>query len=565
MATIQARKSRGKKYWYIVESRRINGKPRPITLAYLGRADDLLKRLNGLTKNIKLKSYEHGAVAAFLQAADGLDICKVINAHANSNKNKHAKKPTRNNLTAGASILLAAIGRTCRPTSKAGWYDWAKTTSLPYLLRTSLAKLDSQHFWDMMDVIPEDKIENIEKDLLQEVFKQYTITTDTLFYDTTNFFTYIHTTNTNCDLAKRGRNKQKRSDLKQVGLALVISQKEKIPLFHLTYEGNKHDSKIFASFINKLTTRLKQLNLPQEKHTLVFDRGNNSKTNFSLLANNDLHYVAALIPYQHREITSKALSYFHKQENNKIYRSRETVWGETRTVIAFISDKLKVGQQAWIHDKIANIESKLKVLQTSISKRKRAKEAIEKNIINIIDKYEKYITYTITESSDKKLAFDFTINTAELAAYEDNCGLRILITNRDDWSTEDIIDAFHGQSHIERSFRDLKDPYNLAVRPQYHWTNQKIKVHFFICVLSYLLATILKLKSKQEMPLPSLIQLLNGIRLCTLLEDTKTTGKMKAHHTLEEMSSNEKDLLSSLGLEDYHLKPTKLDGFSVYN
>jgi len=53
MATIQAKKSRGHKYWYIVESRRVNGKPRPIVLAYLGKADDLLKRLQGITQGVR--------------------------------------------------------------------------------------------------------------------------------------------------------------------------------------------------------------------------------------------------------------------------------------------------------------------------------------------------------------------------------------------------------------------------------------------------------------------------------------------------------------------------------
>ncbi|GAI48971.1 unnamed protein product, partial [marine sediment metagenome] len=42
MATIQSKTTKGYKYWYIVESRRVNGKPRPIVLAYLGKADDLL-------------------------------------------------------------------------------------------------------------------------------------------------------------------------------------------------------------------------------------------------------------------------------------------------------------------------------------------------------------------------------------------------------------------------------------------------------------------------------------------------------------------------------------------
>ena len=64
MATIQPKTSRGHKYWYIVESRRVNGKPRPIVLAYLGKAADLLKRLQGMAGAMKVKSYSHGAVAA---------------------------------------------------------------------------------------------------------------------------------------------------------------------------------------------------------------------------------------------------------------------------------------------------------------------------------------------------------------------------------------------------------------------------------------------------------------------------------------------------------------------
>ena len=69
MATIQKRKSRGHTYWSIVESRRVNGKPRPVILAYLGRAEDLLKRLTAGVPQ-KVRSYSHGAVATFLNIAE---------------------------------------------------------------------------------------------------------------------------------------------------------------------------------------------------------------------------------------------------------------------------------------------------------------------------------------------------------------------------------------------------------------------------------------------------------------------------------------------------------------
>ncbi len=214
MATIQAKTSRGQKYWYIVESRRINGKPRPVVLAYLGKVNDLLKRLQGPAEAIRLKSYSHGAVAAMLRIADELEICSLINQHVKASKDYMAEKPLRNHLTVGATLLLAAIGRGCMPTSKRGWFSWAKTTSLNYLLKVSLKKIDSQHFWDLMDALPIEVIEKIEEQLLKKVFELYDVKSDSLFYDTTNFFTYINTTNERCDIAKRGKNKQKRTDLR---------------------------------------------------------------------------------------------------------------------------------------------------------------------------------------------------------------------------------------------------------------------------------------------------------------------------------------------------------------
>ena len=80
MATLQKRKSRGKTYWSIVESRRVNGKPRPVILAYLGRAEDLLKRLTeGIPQRVK--SYDHGAVATLLHIAEELQVVETINKH----------------------------------------------------------------------------------------------------------------------------------------------------------------------------------------------------------------------------------------------------------------------------------------------------------------------------------------------------------------------------------------------------------------------------------------------------------------------------------------------------
>jgi len=126
MATLQQKTSHGQKYWYIVESRRVNGKPRPVVLAYLGKADTLLERLQQLNEPCAVKSYAHGAVAALLRVARELNLVQTINQHVHAKRKHFAPKPLRNNLTVGATLLLGAMGRVCMPASKRGWWPWAK-------------------------------------------------------------------------------------------------------------------------------------------------------------------------------------------------------------------------------------------------------------------------------------------------------------------------------------------------------------------------------------------------------------------------------------------------------
>ena len=151
MAFLAYRISRGKKYWSIVESRRINKKPRSVIIQYLGTADTLFNALNN--KNIScVKSYSHGDTQALLDVAEKLDIVSIINKYIPDSDN--GKKPIRDNLTVGGSLLLSAINRSCHPTSKEGWREWAKKTSLDYSIKKTFKELDSRHFWEQMDFLP---------------------------------------------------------------------------------------------------------------------------------------------------------------------------------------------------------------------------------------------------------------------------------------------------------------------------------------------------------------------------------------------------------------------------
>jgi len=579
VATIQSKMSRGHKYWYIVESRRVNGKPRPIVLAYLGKAEDLLRRLQqGIGERLKVKSHSHGAVAALLVVARKLDVVAVINNYIHSQRHYWPDKPLRNNLTAGITLLLAAIGRVCMPTSKRGWWTWAQTSSCEYLLRLSLSKLDSQHFWDLMDCLPAKAIEKIELDLLRNLQRHYSLANDTLFYDTTNFYTFIDTENTRCDIAQRARNKQKRHDLRQVGLALVVTRQDFIPLFHHTYRGNMSDSTVFRQVVGRIKRRMKDLGMDVEKHTLVFDRGCNSKKNVALVARMKLHYVGALTPSQHMDLVQDAETHFAPTNVGDrtllLYRDKRTIWGEERTVVVFISEKLKAGQLRGIYQALKKRKLALGRIQRALAN-PRAKKRIREQLAEKIDALltgqfmKDLLTYELSELRPGRFSLTYRTNKKKLDELEDKLGFRILMTDRHEWSTEDIVTAFYGQSTVEQAFKNIKNPYHLAVTPEFHWTDQKIKVHYFSCILGYLLASLVwreaRIKTNFIGTLDTLLDALSNIRLATLLEMSGKRGKPKATRQLEEMPENHRRLVDGLTLADVHKKPLRIRGVSVYN
>jgi transposase len=488
-----------------------------------------------------------------------------------------AEKPIRNNITVGMTLLLAAIGRVCMPTSKRGWYNWARTTTLSYLLRCSLSKLDSQHFWDLMDALPIEAIPMIEKELLERIIKIYDLESDTLFFDTTNFFTYIDTTNLRCTIAQRGRNKQKRYDLRQVGLAMVVTREDMIPLFHLTYQGNMNDTEVFRTVVKKIKNRLKALGLDIEKHTLIFDRGNNSKKNMAIVRDLHLHYVGALTPYNHKELIDEAIDNFEELDVDgnviQVYRDKRDIWHEERTAVVFISKKLKAGQIRGIYKSLDKKQKQLRELQESLSNpkaKKRNKEELEDKITNLLKGQflKNLVDWSLSEISEGKLQLEFSVNQNKLNEIEDKLGFRIIMTDRHDWSTVDIVKAYYGQSFVEHTFKNLKNPYHLALEPQFHWTDQKIVVHYFGCVLGYQLSAIVWRQAKLEAgfggALDTLLDMLNNIRLGTILEASKTRGRVKAIYQLEEMSDEENAIMEALTIKDFHNNRPKFKGVGVY-
>ncbi|MBE0465942.1 MAG: hypothetical protein IBX71_01785 [Candidatus Desulforudis sp.] len=120
----------------------------------------------------------------------------------------------------------------------------------------------------------ERQLEAAEQAITQRMLDEGLCSPKLLFYDLTNFFTYIVSGNERSELAQRGRNKQKRHDLRQFGLAQVVTREFLLPVFNEVYIGNRSDAVMFAPTLTKLRGKLSELELAVEELTMVFfDKG----------------------------------------------------------------------------------------------------------------------------------------------------------------------------------------------------------------------------------------------------------------------------------------------------
>lgn len=548
MASLQPIRTKGHTYWRIVESRRVDGKPRPVPLLYLGTADALLERLlEGGAGALRIQSFEHGSVAALKAAADRLDLAGLID--------RQVPGQSRAGLSVGTALVLAALNRACHPCSKRAFRDWAGQTSLVRLFpQVDLSALSSQVFWDQMDTLSEEALARIETDLVRATLAELGVTLDTLFFDTTNFFTYIDSTNPRPELPRRGHSKQHRNDLRQVGLGLLVSREGHLPLLSLTYPGSENDVTCFPHALTLIRERMKALGLPLERLTLVFDRGNNSHDNFKLVDQGPHGYVAALSPANVPDLRDLPISSYQilaegPMAGLPVHRTRREVWGADRTVLLFISEELREAQKRGLDQQLAKRIQELEAWRQRLGKPRSGPKDVAKAVARLQEgQYLKsFLRVAFDPAQQGSDRLTWTLDETARAAIEAHFGKRVLITNRHDWTDEAILTAYRGQSQAESSFRQLKDEEHLALRPQFHWTDQKLRVHAFICLAALLLARMVEHRARRHGwggSLSSLLDRLAGIRLAMVLQPTK--GRPRCTWQLEEADPETIGLFANL-------------------
>jgi hypothetical protein len=583
MAYFRFKTIHGQKYLYVAESRRVDGRVRSVNLAYLGKADHVLRTLQGGPPPERLRSFEHGGVAVLLSLAKRLGVVELIDRHVAPPR---PSRPPRHLLSVGQTLLLAAIGRALHPTSKQSWADWALGTTLGKLWGFAPDKITSQFFWDQMDRLDEERLEAIQVELAARAREQFGLSTDSLFYDATNFFTFIDSRNRHCDLPQRGKNKQHRNDLRQFQLGLLVSRDGWVPLLAQLFRGNHNDVMTFPSALEAIARQCRRLEIDPRKVTLVADKGNLSKGNWQTLDESGFGHVVSLTPGQYPQWAHRPVEDFRELEVPeigpvKLLCGRTSIAGRERSVIVLDSPTLRDGQMRGLQQQMGPVMLGLSRLCQSLAeaRRRRREDAIHRQVAKILSRVPQVRQVLRTELSRRPgregfWRLDWWVDAEALAHLRDRVfGRRLLATDREDWPAAQVVWAYWGQGEAELVFRQLKDPEFLALRPQYHWTDQKIQVHSFCCVLGYLLGALVRREAQrqgliapppswcedlQSHSLPRLLRALNGIR--AVLRTTRGgRGRPRVRWQLEDADPIALKLYRNFVLAEYDLGTTPPD------
>jgi len=558
MASIVGKQQDGKTYYYLVESARVGGKPRIVSQRYLGSAAEIEARLSGTGPGEpdRTRHLAFGDVAAVWSVLERLRVAEIVDEVVGGRRSDSAAP-------VGTYIALAIANRVVDPCSKRKFADWWKTTAGDRWVRVAASALDHRRFWDAMDAISEEQLKEIERRIVAHMAQAFEVDLSGLVLDMTNFATYIDSANNRAPIAQRGHAKQKRTDLRIVGLGLVVSTDGGIPLVSHTYAGNKPDVTQFAGLVGELVARFEALATEGGTLTLVFDAGQNSAGNLELIAGTPLHFVGSLPPSDHPDLLAVPMSRYRAVDGFAGLRAFETnkvVFGVQRRIVVTHSRNLHDKQSQGFDQTTAKANRQLAELAARLErgKTRRPRDGVEAEIAAILRPrwLSRVITTTLTGGSPAELRLGFAVDQKARAALEAELfGKRALFTDKTSQVAPlaTIVADYRSQEAVEADFRQMKDPKIVSFSPMFHWSDHKIRVHAMTCVLALTVARLMVRQADQagvHLSPRELFASLAGIQETVLLYQGER-GRPRARRMLTEADRSQQRLYDLFGLDAY--------------
>lgn len=561
MAHLHKKIKNGKPCYYIREMARVNGKPKVVSQIYLGGVERILELTKGgRDKCLRICVQEFGALWLANLIEQEVGLASIIDSVIPKGYNETCP-------SVGEYFLYAAFNRMVDACSKKALPDWYKATAIQSIRPVDIDALTSQHYWDKWERVKGEDVEKIASLFFKRIVELEKPQSDAFLFDTTNYYTYM-AGDSESELAQRGKNKEGKGWLRQIGVALLVSRGSQIPLFFKEYEGNEHDSKLFNKILSQVLSAMKNSGA-QGELTIVFDKGMNSEENVAAIdAADKIHFITSYSPYFAEDLIRVKLSEFKPvdtvknrelakdgREDNRLVAWKTTgeYWGGKRTVVVTYNPRTAAKQRYAFDKKLLDLQQVILDLKTKVGGQKKHwinQETIDKHYSDACTRLHlpKDLYELSVEKNKKKWQLFFRKSYYRIGKYIEKFGKNIIITDHMDWNTDEIVRASLDRYMVENAFRQSKDDDLVSVMPVRHWTDSKIKCHILTCViaLTYLRLIENRLhRANLSITAASAMEQMHRLHSCLCW----TSSERKVQRVIEEPSAVQAEIIKTFGYE----------------
>jgi len=466
----------------------------------------------------------------------------------------------------GEYFLYAAFNRMVDACSKRAMPEWYKATAIQHIRPVDIDALDSDRFWKKWSKVDEETIRLIAEKFLGRIAEIEPPASDCFLFDTTNYYTYM-ASDTDSELAMRGKNKEGKDWLRQVGLALLVAKDTRLPLFYREYEGNRHDAKIFARVLDEVLTVMRTH--CQGEVTVVFDKGMNAEENISTIdAMEKTHFVTTYSTYLAEEfihvprerfslvdtLKNRTLAEEGRDDDMLIaWRTTGDFWGKERVVVVTYNPLTATKQRYAFERRLLKLQDSLYEIRAKVRAAATGWRTPEK----VMERYKAICDelplpqglYDLSfERESGQLTMGFRKNYYQIGRHIDRFGKNLIITDHSGWSTDEIVQASLDRSIVEQSFRQTKDDDLVAMLPIRHFTDDKIRCHILSCIVALCYLRLIENRLHRaglHISAATAMERMRRLHSCLCW----SVGKKKPLRIIEEPTIDQAALLKAFGYE----------------
>lgn len=388
--------------------------------------------------------------------------------------------------------------------------------------------------------------DHLQKHLKERMGTLFSIEYDLFLYDVTS--TYFEGSYISSTIAQRGYSRDKRSDCKQICIALVVTR-EGLPLGYELFAGNRHDSTTVEEIVDKMENLY-----GSSRRIWVMDRGMLSVDNIEYLKEEKRKFIIGSPKSTLKKVEQHLLNKEWKEVRPGVeVKLCPSPYSDDELFILCRSKDRAKKESAILERFVQRIEKGIFKLIASCEKKpgKDITSNIERRLGRLLEKnsrasslfaidvyYDKSLQKTCIASTKKEKFEEWAIQSE---------GCYLLRTNITDWEPEDLWKAYIHLTDAEESFRIHKS--DLTIRPVWHKKDNRIDAHIFVCFLAFVLwktmAQICKTKGLGNEP-RRVIEEIKKISMVDVVLTT-TIGKELKIRTITKPEKETQILLQKLG------------------